>query len=235
MDKGVLKIIQVYAPQQGRTAPEKEFYQTLQDEMDLTSGDTVFMGDLNGHVGVDRDGYNNVVGAFGIGDRNREWERLLDFCVLNNLAIMNTKTSTSGHGIAGIMRQEYTYIKVEWYKFRDGIEKTCEDVKEAKSFDRVPRDQLWQAIEHDEYEVPVSLIKAIKSLYENSESRVKTEKRCTDLKERLDRLSYCCPQKEKPAYFDQRHIVEIIHSCDSITARQIQEAEDTTMYNDTPL
>ncbi|XP_076066023.1 uncharacterized protein LOC143039639 [Oratosquilla oratoria] len=48
------------------------------------------MGDLNGHVGVDRDGYNNVVGGFAIGNRNREGERLLDFCVLNNLAIMNT-------------------------------------------------------------------------------------------------------------------------------------------------
>ena len=86
-----LKIIQVYAPQQGRSAVEKEeFYQTLQDEIDLTNGDTVIMGELNGHVGVDRDGFNTVVGAFGIGDRNREGERLLDFCILNNLAIMNT-------------------------------------------------------------------------------------------------------------------------------------------------
>ena len=84
MDKGDLKIIQVYAPQQGRTAGEKEeFYQTLQDEIDLTNGDTVIMGDLNGHVGVDRDGFKTVVGAFGIGDRNSEGVRLLDFYVLN--------------------------------------------------------------------------------------------------------------------------------------------------------
>ena len=69
IDRGDLKIIRVYAPQQGRTAVEKEeFDQTLQDEIDLTNGDTVIMSDLNEHVGVDRDGFNTVVGAFGIGD-----------------------------------------------------------------------------------------------------------------------------------------------------------------------
>ena len=90
MDRGDLSLIQVYAPQHGRTAIEKEeFYLALQDEFDLTNGDTVIMGDVNGHVGVDRNGLNDVVGAFGIGDKNREGERLLDFCVMNNLAIIN--------------------------------------------------------------------------------------------------------------------------------------------------
>ena len=42
-------------------------------------------------------------------------------------------------------------------------------------FDRIPRDQLWQTIGHDEYKVPQSLIKA--SIYKKKESRVKTENR----------------------------------------------------------
>lgn len=34
------------------------------------------MGDLNGHVGTGKDGLKHVIGASGIGDRNREGERL---------------------------------------------------------------------------------------------------------------------------------------------------------------
>ena len=48
------------------------------------------MGDMNGHVGGERDGLEGVMGAFGIGDRNREGERVIDFCILNHLSIMNT-------------------------------------------------------------------------------------------------------------------------------------------------
>lgn len=55
------------------------------------------MGDLNGHVGVDSNGQVSVLGDFGIGERNCEGERLLDFCVLNNLAKMNTFSKHKEH------------------------------------------------------------------------------------------------------------------------------------------
>ncbi len=48
------------------------------------------MGDLNGHVGADRRNVNQVIGAFGVGERNREGEFLIDMCLRNTLAIMNT-------------------------------------------------------------------------------------------------------------------------------------------------
>ena len=48
------------------------------------------MGDWNGHVGMDRTGVENVLGAHEIGNRNDEGNRILDFCAVNNLSIMNT-------------------------------------------------------------------------------------------------------------------------------------------------
>ena len=45
---------------------------------------------MNAHVGSDRLGLENIIGAFSIGERNREGERLLNFCRLNDLSVMNT-------------------------------------------------------------------------------------------------------------------------------------------------
>ena len=85
-------LIQVYAPHQGRPQDEKaEFYEQLQDLHDSINVELkILMGDFNAHIGRDREGVETVVGAYGVGERNPEGERLLDFCVRNNLAVMNT-------------------------------------------------------------------------------------------------------------------------------------------------
>ena len=44
------------------------------------------MGDLNGQ----REGYEQVMGYHGIGSRNGEGERVLDFCNVNHMKIMNS-------------------------------------------------------------------------------------------------------------------------------------------------
>ena len=88
-----ISIIQVYAPQQGRPQEEKdEFFRQLQEVKDAVpyAENMIIMGDMNGHIGVDRTGIENVLGAFSIGDRNREGENLIDFCVENQMYIMNT-------------------------------------------------------------------------------------------------------------------------------------------------
>ena len=46
------------------------------------------MGDLNGHVGSRT--VEGVIGNFGVGNINEEGEMLIDFCVRNNLSVMNT-------------------------------------------------------------------------------------------------------------------------------------------------
>ena len=50
----------------------------------------MIIGDMNGHVGSERAGIENIIGAFGIGQRNREGDRIIDFCTVNSLSIMNT-------------------------------------------------------------------------------------------------------------------------------------------------
>lgn len=86
-----ISFIQSYAPQQGRPQEEKDtFYDQLQDTVDIlpTESDIIIIGDLNGHVGATK--VENVIGDFGVGEKNDEGEALIDFCMRNNLAVMNT-------------------------------------------------------------------------------------------------------------------------------------------------
>ncbi|XP_071493217.1 uncharacterized protein [Diadema antillarum] len=86
-----VSFIQAYAPQQGRPQEEKdEFYEQLQDTLDNIPIDSeiIVMGDLNGHVGSRP--VEGVIGNFGVGTRNEDGEMLIDFCVRNNLSVMNT-------------------------------------------------------------------------------------------------------------------------------------------------
>ena len=88
-----ISIIQVYTPQQGRPMREKEaFYEKLQDVCNTAKyGDRLIIcGDMNGHVGCDRAGYEEVIGHHSIGDRNDGGIRIIDFAIANNLSIMNT-------------------------------------------------------------------------------------------------------------------------------------------------
>lgn len=57
--------------------------------MDEINDRVIIMGDLNLHVDV-HSCVEHVVGTFNVGHKNSEGERLLDFCVVNNLAIMNS-------------------------------------------------------------------------------------------------------------------------------------------------
>ncbi len=47
-------------------------------------------GDFNAKVGKDRRGYEDALGTEGIGDRNDNGNRLLEFCINNELVVMGT-------------------------------------------------------------------------------------------------------------------------------------------------
>ena len=91
--KAVLCVISVYAPQVGRTMEEKEeFFASLGEVLSTVDAkeQLVVCGDMNGHVGARKDGFEGVHGGYGYGDRNEEGEMLLEFADAMKLVVANT-------------------------------------------------------------------------------------------------------------------------------------------------
>ena len=88
-------IVQVYAPTSAADeATVDEFYQQVQEVLDkIPQKDvTIVMGDLNAKVGNDVV-VTSVMGRHGLGKQNEAGEKLVDFCINNNLVITNTRYS----------------------------------------------------------------------------------------------------------------------------------------------
>ena len=89
----ILNIIAVYAPQQNLPSTMKDAFYTVlisQIAKAATNEITIVAGDLNGHVGKSARGYEQVHGGFGYGTRNREGDRILDFCSAGSMVVTNT-------------------------------------------------------------------------------------------------------------------------------------------------
>ena len=87
--KEVTTIISAYAPQQGLPELEKDqFYEQL--ETATRQAETVIIGgDLNGHVGMNgRESTSH--GNIGLGERNEEGDRVVEFANTFDLVIANT-------------------------------------------------------------------------------------------------------------------------------------------------
>ena len=86
-----ITVIQVYAPTSNAEEAEVEqFYEDLQDLIELTpKKDVLFIiGDWNAKVGSQET--PGVTGKFGLGMRNEAGQRLMEFCQDNALVIANT-------------------------------------------------------------------------------------------------------------------------------------------------
>ncbi|VDP75021.1 unnamed protein product [Schistosoma mattheei] len=88
-----MNITQCYAPTNDSNDDIKDqFYGRLQSiiaecqRRDLT----ILMGDLNAKVGIDDTGYEDIMGRHGLGERNENGERFVNFCVFNKLVIGGT-------------------------------------------------------------------------------------------------------------------------------------------------
>jgi hypothetical protein len=57
-----------------------QFYDDVSEEIGQTASDefVMLLGDLNGHVGANAEGYEGVHGGFGYGVRNEEGCRVLE-------------------------------------------------------------------------------------------------------------------------------------------------------------
>ena len=86
-----ITVIQAYAPTSNAEEAELEqFYEDLQDLLELTPKKDVlfFIGDWNAKVGSQ--GTPGVTGKFGLGVWKEAGQRLIEFCQENALVIANT-------------------------------------------------------------------------------------------------------------------------------------------------
>ena len=86
-----ITVIQVYAPTSNAEEAEVEqFYEDLQDLLELTSpkGVLFIIGDWNAKVGSQET--PGVTGKFGLGVQDEAGQRLIAFCQENALVIANT-------------------------------------------------------------------------------------------------------------------------------------------------
>ena len=93
LGKEVFNVISAYAPQVGRSSLEKEeFYERLMSVVrKLPLGEKVFIGgDLNGHIGNARRGFEDVLGIHGYGTQNSEGVRILEFAQAMELQVVNS-------------------------------------------------------------------------------------------------------------------------------------------------
>ena len=112
-----IMVIQVYAPTSNAEEAEVEqFYEDLQDLLELTpKKDVLFItGDWNANVGSQET--PGVTGKFGLGMRNEAGQRLIQFCQENALVIANTlfnntrEDSTHGYHQMVNIKNQIDYI-----------------------------------------------------------------------------------------------------------------------------
>ena len=94
IDLGVaaVNVVCVYAPQVGCTDEEKdEFWDLLCEVTRKIPYEEVLWiaGDLNGHIGG-KSLDEGVIGRYGVGTRNEGGDRIVDFAIARNMAVVNT-------------------------------------------------------------------------------------------------------------------------------------------------
>ncbi|KAK3525823.1 hypothetical protein QTP70_010325 [Hemibagrus guttatus] len=89
----MLNVVSGYAPQVGCELEEKErFWSELDEVMEsIPTGERVVIGaDFNGHVGEGNTGDEEVMGKFGVKERNLERQMVVDFAKRMDMAVVNT-------------------------------------------------------------------------------------------------------------------------------------------------
>ncbi|KAK3565057.1 hypothetical protein QTP86_032482, partial [Hemibagrus guttatus] len=89
----MLNVVSGYAPQVGCELEEKErFWSELDEVMEsIPTGERVVIGaDFNEHVGEGNTGDEEVMGRFGVKERNLEGQMVVDFAKRMDMAVVNT-------------------------------------------------------------------------------------------------------------------------------------------------
>ncbi|KAK3547692.1 hypothetical protein QTP86_026941, partial [Hemibagrus guttatus] len=89
----MLNVVSGYAPQVGCEIEEKErFWSELDEVMEsIPTGERVVIGaDFNGHLGEGNRGDEEVMGKFGVKERNLEGQMVVDFAKRMDMGVVNT-------------------------------------------------------------------------------------------------------------------------------------------------
>ena len=89
----IINIVSAYAPHAGRSDVEKEEFWFCLTKLlsEIKNDEIIFVGgDMNGHVGIETDGFEGIHGGNGYGKRNKEGEMLLEFAAAMELVVCNT-------------------------------------------------------------------------------------------------------------------------------------------------
>ena len=124
-------IVQIYAPCEDDKEEEKDrFYERLDQVIaEYRKGRecVVVMGDFNGKVGDSK--VDDTVGPFGLGERNDNGERVVEFCKRHNLFATNTwfqqkrsaQWTWKSPGEVDPVKNQIDYVLVD-KRFRNGIQ-----------------------------------------------------------------------------------------------------------------
>lgn len=91
INKEPYTLIVSYGPNEDEKVENKQkFFDALQNEVDNTNNNLIIMGDLNGRVGTMNKEIEWCLGKYGEEAKNKNGERIIGFCLENDLVITNT-------------------------------------------------------------------------------------------------------------------------------------------------
>ncbi|KAK3545212.1 hypothetical protein QTP70_002073 [Hemibagrus guttatus] len=130
----MLNVVSGYAPQVGCELEEKErFWSELDEVMEsIPMGERVVIGaDFNGHVGEGNTGDEEVMGKFGVKERNLEGQMVVDFAKRMDMGVVNTYfQKREEHRVTYKSGGRRTQIekKTKWWKLKK--EECCEEFRQ---------------------------------------------------------------------------------------------------------
>ncbi|XP_071735757.1 uncharacterized protein [Rutidosis leptorrhynchoides] len=124
-------IISAYAPHAGLSdAKKKSFWELLDEVVRGCPGDhrLIIGGDLNGHIGVEAEGYEGAHGGFGFGPRNEEGCSTLEFAIAHELVVANSFFKKRDAQLATFYSGGRC-TQIDFLLLRKGELRTCRDCK----------------------------------------------------------------------------------------------------------
>ncbi|XP_071739822.1 uncharacterized protein [Rutidosis leptorrhynchoides] len=124
-------VISAYAPHAGLgDAEKKSFWELLDEVVRGCPADhrLIIGGDLNGHIGVEAEGYEGAHGGFGFGPRNEEGRSILEFAIAHELVVANSFFKKRDAQLA-TFHSGGRSTQIDFLLLRKGELRTCRDCK----------------------------------------------------------------------------------------------------------